>query len=170
MLVTRPDLLTDMMCNEDIYAKAGSQKKIPWGVVLSLMGDNIINSHSDDWKLYTSAMKSASKKPFFLDSKPLLKKSRVFVSLLLKYQEKAGPCGSVLVNSLIQRFAIAAMGESFLDIDFQVSLPEHELHEENLAKWQSQCLGNPGMRIEVMQSIIKRTTFKPLFFQLSRTG
>lgn len=132
VLVTRPDLLTDMMRNEDIYAKAGSQKKIPWSVISSLVGDNIINSHGDDWKLYTSVMKPGMQKTSF-DSKPLLEKSRVFVSLLLKDQEEAGPSGSVLVNPLIQRFAIAAMGESFLDIDFQVSLPEHELHEERLA-------------------------------------
>ncbi|MCJ1467858.1 hypothetical protein MMC07_006483 [Pseudocyphellaria aurata] len=144
VLVTRPDLLTDMMRNEDIYAKAGSQKKIPWSVISSLVGDNIINSHGDDWKLYTSVMKPGMQKTNF-DSRPLLEKSRVFVGLLLKEQDEAGQTGSVLVNPLIQRFAIAAMGESFLDIDFQ-------------------CLEKPGMRIEVLQSIIKRTIFKPLFF------
>lgn len=133
VLVTRPDLLTDMMRNEDIYAKAGSQKKIPWSVISSLVGDNIINSHGDDWKLYTSVMKPGMQKTNF-DSKPLLEKSRVFVGMLLKEQEKATHNSSVSVNPLIQRFAIAAMGESFFDIDFQASLQEHELHERILAK------------------------------------
>lgn len=166
VLVTRPDLLTDMMRNEDVYAKAGSQKKIPWSVISSLVGDNIINSHGDDWKLYTSVMKPGMQKTSF-DSKPLLKKSRVFVSLLLKEQEEAGRSGNVLVNPLIQRFAIAAMGESFLDIDFQVSLPRYRFARGNPrtdCPEILQCLENPGMRIEVLQSIIKRTIFKPLFF------
>lgn len=143
LLVTRPDLLTHMFRNEDVYAKAGSQKKIPWSVIASLVGDNIINSHGEVWKLYTGIMKPGMQKTNF-DSKPILDKSRRFVDLLLRTQEENKE-KAVLVNPLIQRFAIAAMGESFLDIDFG-------------------CLENPGMRIEVLQSIIKRTIFKPLYF------
>lgn len=81
--MTRPDLLTDMMRNEDIYAKAGSQKKNSGSVIASLVGDNIINSHGDDWKLYTLVMKPGMQKTNF-DSKPMLKMSRVFVDKLLK--------------------------------------------------------------------------------------
>lgn len=120
VLVTRPDLLTDMMRHEDIYAKAGSQKKIPWSVISKLVGDNIINSHGDDWKLYTSIMKPGMQRTSF-DSRPMLEKSRTFVDLILKEQERNG---QVLVNPLIQRFAIAIMGESFLEIDFQVRSKE----------------------------------------------
>ena len=120
VLVTRPDLLTDMMRHEDVYSKAGSQKKIPWSVISKLVGDNIINSHGDDWKLYTSIMKPGMQRTSF-DSRPMLEKSRTFVDLLLKEQEQNG---QVLVNPLIQRFAIAIMGESFLEIDFQVRSEE----------------------------------------------
>lgn len=78
-------------------------------------------------------MKPGMQKTSF-DSNPLLEKSRIFVSLLLKaYQEEAGQSGSVLVKQLIQRFAITAIGESFLAIEFQVSLLEYQLHEESLA-------------------------------------
>ncbi|KAH8728388.1 cytochrome P450 [Phaeosphaeriaceae sp. PMI808] len=143
LLVTRPDLLTDMFKHEDIYSKAGSQKKIPWSVIAALVGDNIINSHGEDWKHYTSIMQPGMQKTNF-DSKPILDKSRRFVDLLLRTQNE-DQNKPVLVNPLIQRFAIAAMGESFLDIDFG-------------------CLENGGMRIEVLQSIIKRTIFKPLYF------
>jgi len=121
VLVTRPDYVSDMFRNEDVYAKAGSQKKISWSVMASLVGDNIINSHGETWKLYTSVMKPGLQKTSY-DSKPLLDKSRKFVSLLLKTQEEIGQSNGLLVNPIIQRFAIAAMGESFLDIDFQVSL------------------------------------------------
>jgi unspecific monooxygenase len=119
ILVTRPDLVSYMFRNEDIYAKAGSQKKIPWSVIAALVGDNIINSHGEDWKHYTHIMKPGMQKTNF-DSKPILDKSRRFVDLLLRTQDGNRKQG-VLVNPLIQRFAIAAMGESFLDIDFGVS-------------------------------------------------
>jgi len=144
ILVTRPDLLTDMFRNEDIYAKAGSQKKIPWSVMASLVGDNIINSHGDTWKHYTSIMKPGMQKNNF-SSRTLLEKSRTFITLLLEEQKKADLEEGILVNGLCQRFAIAAMGESFLDIDFQT-------------------LENPHIRIEELQSIIKKTIFHPLFF------
>ena len=119
VLTTRPEYLTDMFRNEDIYAKAGSQIKIPWSVIASLVGDNIINTH-DNWRLYTSIMKPGMQKRSF-DTRPLLRKSRKFVDLLLQEQVIQGNQRGVLVNPLIQRYAIAVMGESFLDIDFEVS-------------------------------------------------
>lgn len=119
ILVTRPDLVSYMFRNENVYAKAGSQKKIPWSVIAALVGDNIINSHGDDWKHYTNIMKPGMQKTNF-DSKPIFDKSRRFVDLLLRTQNE-DQTKAVLVNPLIQRFAIAAMGESFLDIDFGVS-------------------------------------------------
>lgn len=121
ILMTRPEYLSDMLKREDVFAKAGSQKKIPWSVMASLVGDNIINSHGDDWKLYTSVMKPGLQKTNF-NTKPILDKSRRFVDLLLSEQSAVGDNGAgVLVNPIIQRFSIAAMGESFLDIDFEVS-------------------------------------------------
>ena len=122
VLVTRSDYITDMFRNEDLYAKAGSQKKIPWSVIASLVGDNIINSHGETWKNYTAIMKPGLQKTQF-DSKPILAQSRKFVNVLLKAQEDVGRNSGVLVNPIIQRFAISAMGESFLDIDFKVCGP-----------------------------------------------
>ncbi|KAL8926663.1 MAG: hypothetical protein Q9208_002737 [Pyrenodesmia sp. 3 TL-2023] len=120
ILMTRPEYLSDMLKREDVFAKAGSQKKIPWSVMASLVGDNIINSHGEDWKLYTSVMKPGMQKTNF-DSQPILEKTRRFIDLLLREQNAVGRSSGVLVNPIIQRFTIAAMGESFLDIDFEVS-------------------------------------------------
>ena len=53
--------MTEMFRNEQIYAKAGSQKKIPRSVIASLVGDNIINSHGEKRKLYI-AMKPGIQK------------------------------------------------------------------------------------------------------------
>ena len=144
VLVTRPEFLTHMFRNEDVYAKAGSQKKIPWSVIATLVGDNIINSHGDDWKLYTSVMKPGIQKQDF-KIEPIIKKTQTFVSMLLSQQKKVGPDAGVMVNGLIQRWAIAIMGESFLDIDFG-------------------CLEKANQRIEALQTIIKRTLFHPLYF------
>lgn len=121
LLVTKPEYLTDLFRNEDVYAKAGNQKKIPWSVMASLLGDNIISSHGDNWRLYTSVMKPGMTKRVF-DTRPLVTKSRRLVDLLLQDQSRLGNSNGVLVNPFILRWAITVMGESFLDIDFQVCL------------------------------------------------
>ncbi|EAW14843.1 cytochrome P450 monooxygenase xanG [Aspergillus clavatus NRRL 1] len=145
ILVTRPDLLTDMFRNEDLYAKAGSQKKIPWSVIATLVGDNIINSHGDTWKLYTSIMKPGLQKKTF-DSRPLLVKSRRFVDKILEDQATAGKQG-ILVNAYVQKWAVDVMGVSFLDMDLQSLEKPHG-----------------AVRLESIQSVIKMTLFRPLFF------
>jgi len=119
VLVTRPQYLTDMFRNEDLYAKAGSQIKIPWSVIASLVGDNVINTH-DNWKLFTSIMKPGMQKKDF-NTGPIMAKSKKFVDVLLEAQDAAGKENGVVVNQYIQRYAIDVMGESFLDIDFEVS-------------------------------------------------
>lgn len=121
ILVTRPEYLTDMFRNEDIYAKAGNQKKIPWSVMAALLGDNIISAHGDNWKLYTSIMKPGIAKRVF-DTRPLQDQSRKFVDLLLQAQSVQGVDNGLFPNQFIQRYAIAAMGESFLGTDFRVSI------------------------------------------------
>ncbi|KAJ5128259.1 Cytochrome monooxygenase xanG [Penicillium atrosanguineum] len=143
ILATRPQFLVDMFRHEDVYAKAGSQKKIPWSVIAALVGDNIINAHGQNWKLYTSIMKSGLQRRI-TDSGPLLEKSRLFVDILLEEQEKPGEKG-VVVNPIIQRWALSCMGISFMNVDLE-------------------ALERPGQRLEELQTIIKKTLFKPLFF------
>ncbi|KAJ5975010.1 Cytochrome monooxygenase xanG [Penicillium waksmanii] len=143
VLATRPRLLVDMFRHEDVYAKAGSQKKIPWSVIASLVGDNIINAHGENWKLYTSIMKPGLQRRI-TDSGPLLLKSRRFVDVLIEEQESLDS-GGVMVNPIIQRWALSCMGINFMNVDLE-------------------CLEKPGQRLEQLQTIIKKTLFKPLFF------
>ncbi|CAI7618293.1 unnamed protein product [Penicillium pancosmium] len=143
VLATRPLLLVDMFRHEDVYAKAGSQKKIPWSVIASLVGDNIINAHGENWKLYTSIMKPGLQRRI-TDSGPLLLKSRRFVDVLIEEQGSLDS-GGVLVNPIIQRWALSCMGINFMNVDLE-------------------CLEKPGQRLEQLQTIIKKTLFKPLFF------
>lgn len=130
LLATRPRLLVDMFRHEDVYAKAGSQKKIPWSVIASLVGDNIINAHGENWKLYTSIMKPGLQRRI-TDSGPLLMKSRRFVDILLEEQEKLDGEG-VMVNPIIQRWALSCMGINFMNVDLEVCpFPSHQpyLHD-----------------------------------------
>ncbi|KAJ6084618.1 Cytochrome monooxygenase xanG [Penicillium sp. IBT 16267x] len=143
ILVTRPSYLADMFRHEDTYAKAGSQKKIPWSVIAALVGDNIINAHGENWRLFTSIMKPGLQRRI-TDSAPLLKKSSLFVDILLNEQEKVGGAG-VAVNDIIQRWALSCMGLNFMGVDLE-------------------SLEKPGQRLEELQTIIKKTLFKPIFF------
>ncbi|KAH8585513.1 putative sporulation-specific N-formyltyrosine oxidase Dit2 [Bisporella sp. PMI_857] len=149
ILVTRPQYLTEIFRNEDLYAKAGSQVKIPWSVIASLVGDNIINTHGETWKLYTQIMKPGMQKRDF-DTSPMVQKSQKLVDIFVEKQRIAerdgiGQKGGVVVNIDVQKWAIDVMGEAFLDHDFQ-------------------CLEKPHVRVEELQTIIKRTLFKPLYF------
>lgn len=120
VLATRPQFLVDMFRHEDVYTKAGSQKKIPWSVIAALVGDNIINSHGENWRLYTSIMKPGLQRRI-TDSGPLLEKSRMFVDVLLEEQGRLGGDGrGVLVNPIIQRWALSCMGISFMGVDLEV--------------------------------------------------
>ena len=85
----------------------------------SLLGDNIISSHGDNWRLYTSIMKPGMTKHNF-DCRPLVNKSRKLVELLLQAQSRTAAGKGVVINPFILRYAISVMGQSFLDIDFQV--------------------------------------------------
>ncbi|KAJ5941632.1 hypothetical protein N7516_001800 [Penicillium verrucosum] len=146
VLVSRPDWLTDMFRNEQIYAKAGSQIKIPHAVIATLVGDNIINAHGENWRLYTGIMKAGLQKKVF-ETTSLLKQSRKLVDILIDQQKETGPNKGILIMADVQKWAVDVMGENFLDLDFK-------------------SLGQPNgaVRIESIQSIIKATLFKPMYF------
>ncbi|KAL8833229.1 MAG: hypothetical protein Q9170_004393 [Blastenia crenularia] len=143
ILVTRPQYLTDLFRNEHVYAKSGNHKKIPWTVTAHLLGDNIISSHGENWKLYSSIMKPGVTKRNF-DCRPLINDSRKLANLFLHAQSQVPKGKGVLINPFILRYAISVMGQTFLDIDFR-------------------CLENPKNEIFELQATIKQSIFKPLY-------
>lgn len=141
VLATRPQFLVDMFRHEDVYAKAGSQKKIPWSVIAALVGDNIINAHGQNWKLYTSIMKAGLQRRI-TDSAPLLEKSRLFVDILVEEQKKLGTERGVLVNPIIQRWALSCMGINFLNVDLEVCFvveDRSEICTDGCRLWKDQA-------------------------------
>lgn len=113
ILVSRPEWLTDMFRNDNLYVKAGSQVKNPHSVIATLVGDNIINSHQN-WKLYTSIMKPGLQRKVF-DTTSLLRQSNKLVDVLISKGK-----GSIQVNDDVQKWAVDVMGENFLGLDLEV--------------------------------------------------
>lgn len=57
IFTTRPDLLSLIFRNKDLYAKAGNFTLVPWTVTAALVGDNILGAHGEKWKLMSSIIK-----------------------------------------------------------------------------------------------------------------
>ncbi|KAH0551094.1 hypothetical protein GP486_007558 [Trichoglossum hirsutum] len=163
VLVQKPELLMEMFKDEDLYVKAGLNKRIPWTVLGHLVGDNIINAHGETWRSYTGIMKLGIHRRV-LDVGLLHRINSRTVELLLDEQRRS-PRECVLVNPFLQRWAIACLGQSFLDIDFKVKRPYvFYIRAVTLIWCIAQTLENPNTRINQLQTTIKRTIFKAPYF------
>ena len=117
ILVQRPSFVAEVFKYEDIYAKSGNQKKIPYSVLAEYTGDNIISSHGENWRLYQKVIKPGLQQEF--NSTPILKNARNLVDMLFQEQENSKN-GSVLVPQLFQRYTLANLSEGLLDSSFEV--------------------------------------------------
>ncbi|KFX94356.1 hypothetical protein O988_06351 [Pseudogymnoascus sp. VKM F-3808] len=115
VILTKPDYLTRVFRNEQIVSKAGFIKKVPWGVFARLMGENIIDAHDDQWKLFSSIMKPGIQRPFTIDS--IVQKSQKLAQLFLDNQGQASPNKGVTIDPFVHRWAVSVYGEYFLDVE-----------------------------------------------------
>ncbi|KAI9368925.1 cytochrome P450 [Aspergillus egyptiacus] len=115
VMVTKPEYLLRMFRNEDIVAKGGFYRKIPWGSFAMLFGENIIDSHGPLWVRFASIIKPGIQKPTDICS--LRKKSANLAELLLQAQEGGRPGRGVAIDRLLQRWAVAVYGVAFLDTE-----------------------------------------------------
>ncbi|KAI9776680.1 MAG: cytochrome P450-dit2 [Candelina submexicana] len=141
ILVQRPEFVAEVFKHETIYAKSGNQRKIPYSVLADYTGDNIISSHGDNWKLYQSVFKPGLQRDFDID--PILRNARVLIDLLCQ-EQAASSSKSVIVGQLLQRYALANLSESILQVDFET-------------------LKNSEAPLHTLQLAIKREVFKPIF-------
>ena len=119
ILVQRPSFVAEVFKYEDVYAKSGNQKKIPYSVLAEYTGDNIISSHGENWRLYQKVIKPGLAQDF--DPQPILKNAKNLVSML--FDEQAGSVNaSVTVPQLFQRYTLANLSEALLDASFEVLL------------------------------------------------
>ena len=114
ILISKPELLTEVFKNETVYSKGGFRKRVPWGYFAYLFGDNIIDAHGEKWKVMMSIMKAGihDKEADFAS---IQAKSNRLVTLLLEEQARAG---RVSIDSFLRRWSIAVNGEHFLGTDF----------------------------------------------------
>ncbi|KAF4542619.1 Cytochrome p450 family protein [Lasiodiplodia theobromae] len=141
VLVQRPELLQEVFKNEDLYAKSGNQKKIPYSVIADYTGDNVISAHGADWRLYRSVVAPGLQRDF--DTEPVVRNANLLASLFAEQQKKSARAG-VLVLPLLQRLSLENVAQSLLGTHFgTLESPQAPMHQ--------------------MQMTVKREIFKPLF-------
>lgn len=126
ILVTRPEYLQQVFKDEDVFAKSGNQKKIPYAVLSRYTGDNVISAHGKVWKLYRSVITNSIQFP---NKAPVAENSKKLVKLL---QEKVGKEPTILaVGDFLQKFALQNICESMLGVDFKLldNSKDQELHQ-----------------------------------------
>ncbi|KAF2102518.1 Dit2 protein [Rhizodiscina lignyota] len=141
ILITRPSYISEVFKYEDIYAKSGNQKKIPSGVLAQYTGDNIISSHGENWKLYTSVIKPSLQQDY--DEAQLYRNTRTLISKFLAEQTQSDN-RSVMVVTLLQRYTLANLSQVLLGSDFET-------------------LERPDAPLSELQTLIKPKIFNPFF-------
>ncbi|KAL4981602.1 cytochrome P450 [Aspergillus falconensis] len=139
ILITKPSYIAEVLKNEDLYAKSGNQKKIPHGVLAQYTGDNIISSHGENWKLYSNVFRPGLQREY--DPAGVWRNADLLVQLIS--QEMKGT-GSVDVNPLMQRYALANLSEVLLGSTFNT-------------------LQTPTAPLHAFQLLIKPKIFDPVF-------
>ncbi|KAF2477700.1 cytochrome P450 [Lindgomyces ingoldianus] len=140
ILLQKPSYVAEVFKYEDIYAKSGNQVKLPQSIVAEYTGDNIISSHGENWRLFTSVIKPAlqhEQDPIFI-----CRNSKVLKTMLLEEASKA-PSGFV-VYGLLQRYALANLSETLFGLSFET-------------------LQRPDASLHSLQMRIKPTIFNPIF-------
>jgi cytochrome P450 len=120
ILVQRPKFVAEVFRYEDVYAKSGNHKKIPYGVLAEYTGDNIISSHGENWRLYQSIIKPGLQRD--CEVEPVLNNVGILIRLLLEEQAHSEN-KSVIVPQLVQRYTLANLSESLLGASFRVCQP-----------------------------------------------
>lgn len=118
VLVHRPTYLASILKHESVYQKSGNQKKIPNSVLASFLGDNIISSHGETWKLYHGIVKPGLQRTF--DHGMMLTNAHKLRDILIGDQEPNEKKG-ILIQESFQRCTISNIAQGVLGVDFGVS-------------------------------------------------
>jgi unspecific monooxygenase len=127
ILVQRPGLLSEVLKHEDLYAKSGNQKKVPYSVLAAFTGDNVISAHGETWKSYRTVMQPGLQRQDF-DFAGIQRNAGKLATLMVEAQRKMPEGKGVVVNPLIQRYAMQTLGETVLGTNFKVCCYVHQVH------------------------------------------
>ncbi|CBF84176.1 putative cytochrome CYP56B1 [Aspergillus nidulans FGSC A4] len=139
ILITKPSYIAEVLKNEDLYAKSGNQKKIPHSVLAQYTGDNIISSHGENWKLYSSIFKPGLQRDY--DPSGIWRNASLLVQMISQDIKRKSP---VDINPLMQRYALANLSEVLLGTTFDT-------------------LQKPAASLHAFQLLIKPKIFDPIF-------
>ena len=116
VLVTKPEYVSRVLRNDRVVAKGGFNGKVPHSTLAGLFGENIIDSHGETWKQFTGIMKPGIQRAHSISS--LKAASSRLISTFRKEQQQAPSDHGVVINDIIERWAIDVFGDSFFDVDF----------------------------------------------------
>ncbi|GMF75187.1 unnamed protein product [Aspergillus oryzae] len=116
VLVTKPEYVVRILRNERVVAKGGFYGKVPHSTLAGLFGENIIDSHGELWKQFTGVMKPGIQRPHSISS--LKVASSKLIATFKREQQHAPSDRGVVINDIIERWAIDVFGKSFFDVDF----------------------------------------------------
>ncbi|KAL2363896.1 hypothetical protein RJZ56_003182 [Blastomyces dermatitidis] len=145
VLLGKPEYINDLLRKDQVFPKAGNNNRIPFSVLGTFLGNNIISAQGETWKLYTSIMKAGIQRRI-TDTSKLLGRSRQLIRGLLEAQKAAGKSSGIEIESLVQMYTIFVVGEHFFQTDFE-SLESNE-----------------AVRLAKYQTAIRANVFSPLYF------
>ncbi|EDO14837.1 hypothetical protein Kpol_364p9 [Vanderwaltozyma polyspora DSM 70294] len=136
ILVSKRLFVKQMFKNEDVFAKSGNQKKIPYSLLALYTGDNVISAHGEIWKTYRSVVTNGLQ---HFDYEPLYKNSKLFCDLIEKSLEtEENSESTVTVGPLIQRLALANISQVVLGFDFGTLTEEKCALQDHLIRIKKQ--------------------------------
>ncbi|RAL12434.1 cytochrome P450 [Aspergillus homomorphus CBS 101889] len=126
VLVTRPEYVVRILRNERMVAKGGFYRKVPGSRLAGLFGENLIDSHGEVWKQFTTIMKPGIQRAHKIST--LQAACNKLVATVQREQQKAAAATTtattsknpegIVINDLIERWAIDVFGEMFFDVQF----------------------------------------------------
>ncbi|KAK2608976.1 hypothetical protein QQS21_002456 [Conoideocrella luteorostrata] len=117
--ITEPRYLIQMFRDEKSFAKGGSYKRVPWGPLGQLFGENIIDSTGHVWKQQRSILQSAIKRPFDI-AYTKQKSSELLARVLREHdlQDKDRRMG-IDIDEHVQYWSLSICCKYFMDVDLE---------------------------------------------------
>ncbi|KAE8404447.1 cytochrome P450 [Aspergillus pseudonomiae] len=116
VLVTKPEYVVRILRNERVVAKGGFYGKVPHSTLAGLFGENIIDSDGELWKQFTGIMKPGIQRAHNISALKIA--SCRLIATFKREQQQAPSDRGVVINDIIERWAIDVFGDSFFDVDF----------------------------------------------------
>ncbi|AMD21688.1 HFL168Wp [Eremothecium sinecaudum] len=112
ILISKPELLSQIFRDEDTFAKSGNQKKIPYSILAQYTGENVISAHGATWRTFRNIMNKGLQT---FNTQPMSENADKFISILKEEMSDQGP--DILMPNILQRLVLANIAEVTLGFD-----------------------------------------------------